>query len=187
MTRDTENLVRDLLSLYVKYGPSAFAEATAALSQGAVSLEIADVARELSRRTKDLPVHPEKVVRVEPNEIRSARKLTSRETTLKYIASLVNSNTPRDASVASFLQAIADRVVLDSPSLLKNYVDLLRLAPMSAHPDRYTMIRRIGEHLLGLLTDEEVRDKIREGRTMISPKSALEAWTNIIVKSDSQR
>ena len=161
MTRKIDNLIREILLLYVKYGSEAFEEAMETLRRGAVSDVIANGMRELSRVAQELSqvaIVTEADQTFRPKRDRGAKRPSSKETAQSYITKLLKSKKENAASVGSFIQEIAQRTVLSSPSLLRNYIEMIGIPPLNARADRYSIARRIGEYLLARIMQRRLAD-----------------------------
>jgi hypothetical protein len=121
----------------------------------------------------------------EPKRGRSAKKPSPKDATQRYITGLLSSENEHAASVAKFVEEVAQRAVLRTPSSLRDYVELLGLRPL-AKPDRYAHARRIGAYLLAL-SPKDAEEKITTGRNMTEVTSSLAGWTNIIVKPEPEK
>ena len=161
MTRKIDNLIREILLLYVKYGSEAFEEAMETLRRGAVSDVIANGVRELSRVAQEpsqVAIVTEADQTFRPKRDRGAKRPSSKETAQSYITKLLKSKKENAASVGSFIQEIAQRTVLSSPSLLRNYIEMIGIPPLNARADRYSIARRIGEYLLARIMQRRLAD-----------------------------
>lgn len=181
MTRTTNNLIREILLLYVKYGSDAFEEASETLRQGRVSEVIVSGMRELSHAMQE-----QNQLTAGLREDRIAKRSSSKEVVHNYISTLLSLKEDNANSVGKFIQEIVQRTVLSSPSLLRNYIEINGIPSLNARADRYSIARRIGEYLMEL-PSEDVEKKITEGRGMTKSKSSLEAWTNVIVKTEPEK
>ena len=176
VTKQVDDLTRELLSLYVRYGARVFEDALKELRDGAVTNRIVNISTELSQRARrSSPVKRK-------GESSSARsKSTPKEIFQRYVAELRKSEDEMDISVANFVTEIASKTILTSPRTLRDYMTMLGINASDLKLDRFVAARRIGVHLLQRPKDD-VAEKIKTGREMSSESSTLAGWSKIIVK-----
>jgi hypothetical protein len=174
--RDVQ-LVRELLSLYVKYGPEAFEAAVRELREGNVTQAIADAAENLQATAQRANFG-----RAPSSGTRSSKK-SKHELLGERISRLRQSGLPSDAQIADLLEKILNREVLNSPNSLREYMSLIGVPATARLTDRYDSVRIIMEYLQGL-PDQQKHDRIHAVDQFKNRESSLQRWADIIVKSD---
>jgi hypothetical protein len=180
VTSRRDSLIRELLALYVRYGPDTFEDVVGAMRRGAVSSVVTSAMSEVLRagrsRGTDVPT-------VNRRGAERRTRPTATQTTQNYVLELIRSDRENGKPIAEFVDDIARRAVLTSPHALRRYSEAIGVPISSKNPDRNSIARKIGDLLLTLPT-HEAQDRIRLGRQMPDENSTLQAWTDIIVKRE---
>lgn len=183
MTENSDALLRELLKLYGKYGSTAFEESIERLRKGVVSTILADSLREVAIAAQGRAPAVLKGAGSRTRKPAPKSKTNSRELLHKYIEQLKSSGKADAALISSFVEEIAQGSILDSPVLLRKFVEMIGLFPAGRRSDRNLLARQIGEYLVGL-PPAEVRERISVGRGMRQANSSLAGWTQVIVRED---
>ena len=177
VTRTVDNLVRDLLLLYIRYGADKFDAALSELRTGHLANRISDLSSEivtvggdLARRKSGLSEHKS-----------ASKKRTPKESFREYVKELKDAGADKELAVANFIEDISVGTFLPTARSLKYYLSMLGLSVNNVKLDRLKAAREIAAHLLQIPL-EEARQKIESGREISAERSTLQGWSNIIVK-----
>jgi hypothetical protein len=168
----SDQLLRDLLSLYSKYGAASFEEAIRSLESGAYTNTLlrtlrATRAARISRNKKPPVVVP------------ITRKKRPKEYLSEFMSNLSKTETTDSVMVASLVTGIVERTILPNASILREYARRLGL-PVDGKMDRPTVARKIGEVILSQSPNTRMAN-IGLASKMGSQGSSLQAWSDIIV------
>jgi len=183
MKSRAQQLVDELLSLYIKYGRDEFIKAIRELRRENIKETIA-AAEALATSVPIANVTPATAAH-KNRDRRSPVKQTSQEMLLRYMSFLEASGDEIKKSVAILLKKIMTRDVLPSTSSLKGCLENIGI-PSVDKLDRYRSAKKIGDYLISLPQDE-AKARISNIEQMKSTQSSLQGWTDIIVKSNQQR
>lgn len=175
MRSRNSTLIRELLSLYVKYGPGAFEAAARELREGNVTEAIAEAAERLEDATR----RP-KVGRTEKEHSQSVRR-SKHELLSEYISYVRRTGHSADIEITDLITKIVDRSILRTPTALREYMASIGVPIGGRNGDRYDEARRILE-FLKTLPEHELRGRIEAAAQIGEEESSLQRWTNIIVK-----
>ncbi len=179
MKSRAQQLLDELLSLYIKYGRDDFINVGRELRQGNLVVSIATAVEALAAAAPR--ARPIGAARKYGNQVGSI-KLSSKETLLQYISILESSGDEKKVSIAVLLKKIMARDVLPSPSALRYYLESAGI-PIGQKLDRYRSAKKIADILMELPI-EETKSRIQHIEQTKSTRSSLQEWTDIIVKSD---
>lgn len=153
MTRAVDDLIRELLSLYVRYGADKFEAALNELRRGDVVKRINVLSSEIGLVAGGLPRdRPQGSERV-----RAGKKETPKEALYQYVRSLKETGKDKDVAVASFIDEISLRTALPTLRSLRDYMLMLGIVVSSGKLDRLSAARRIASRLLQMPFEEVTR------------------------------
>jgi hypothetical protein len=178
MRSRNSTLIKELLSLYVKYGADAFEAAARELREGNVTETIAETAehlREVARRAK--------VGKPESSRTTYPPRKSKQELLAEQIANVRNTGNKSDFEIPGLVQNIIDRQILKTPGSLREYMAFIGVPMAERHGDRYDSAKRILE-FLKTLPEHELGGRIRAIEHVRGEESSLQKWTNIIVKPE---
>jgi hypothetical protein len=182
MTSRESPLTKELLALYLKYGAREFEVAARELRAGDFSRLIAQAADDLGaaiQRSKSGTASSS------PREGTGAARRSKKEILIDYLDGLMKTGNDTDAAIGKFAERIMSRQVLATTQALHDFMDLIGMRSGVRTTDRYQYIKRITEFLRAL-PKEEVTEKIRSAEDLGKGGSALQRWTDIIVRSESR-
>jgi len=169
-------LIRELLSLYLKYGPDTFEE-TGRLLREENPAEI--IAKTLESLTLVTPRSKAAGLK-RRNNIAGAKK-SKYELFTEELDQLSKTSTESQKRAIEFVEEILDRRILKSPNALRQYMAYIGVSVTDRPIDRYDSIKQILEYLMSL-PDRETRQKISAITQMRDEESSLQRWADIIVK-----
>ena len=178
MKHQTSRLTKELLSLYIRYGPEEFEAVARELREGNLARLIADAVDSLDATVKTSGAPSGKTSR----SARAGQTRPSKgELMARYLAKLAASGANADAAIAQFAERIAKRDILETTAALREYMTIIGMPMFSNTADRYQNIKHITEFLKGL-PEMEAMEKIRIGDDLGGRRSSLQQWADIIVK-----
>lgn len=177
MTKQVDDLIRELLSLYIRYGARNFEAALSELKSGHITDRIFDVSSELRKVAKMRGTRTK--LTAAARETRA--NISMRERLESYADRLKTSGDERAAHVAIFALDISGRRALITPRNLRDYMLMLGMPITEKKLDRHDAARKIAEHLMEIPASDTAA-KISIGRDMNPASSTLQGWSNIIVK-----
>jgi hypothetical protein len=182
MTTRGSPLTKELLALYLKYGAKEFEVAARELRSGDFARLIAEAADGVGAAT-----HGSKPNTGSPRlERRTPTARRSKQDMLTdYFNSLMQTGDDKDAAIAKFAEQILSRQVLATSRALQDYMDMIGMRAGVRTTDRYQHIKRVAEFLRALPNDEVI-EKIRSADNVGEGGSALQRWTDIIVRSEGR-
>jgi hypothetical protein len=172
-----DQLLRDLFTLYSRYGAVEFDEAIRSLESGHYTNTLLRTlkATKAAKTTKAGLSNPRKSAIVS--------NVKPKKRPMEYLSEFVSnlSNTERDgaARVADLVIGIVERSILPNASILREYARRLDI-PADSKVDRPTIARKIGEAILSQ-SPEARATNIELASKMSSQGSSLQAWSDIIV------
>jgi hypothetical protein len=182
MTTRGSPLTKELLALYLKYGATEFEVAARELRSGDFAQLIAQAADSVGAA-----IHGSK-----PNagssrlgERAPTARRSKQDMLIDYVDGLMKTGDDKDAAVAKFAEQILSRQVLATSHTLQDYMDMIGMRAGVKTTDRYQHIKRIAEFLRALPKDEVI-EKIRSAENLGEGGSALQRWTDIIVRSEGR-
>jgi len=171
-------LLNELLGLYAKYGPQAFEEATRQLREGEITKLIADA-------LDQLPISAGNLESKQRLRTGSTRK-PKHELLLEEVSRLRDAGTWKLRKIAEFAERILSRQILETSSLLREYMSFIGMPITQRQGDRIENIRQIMRYLANL-PEHEILNQIQMADDVRPRKSSLQKWADIIVKPDQSR
>lgn len=174
-SRSDYELIKALLSLYVKFGPDAFQRALGALRDGEAMkplLQALEQSYVVFQQTKNLRA-------VRPASTR--RSPSPKDRLTGYLAQLRRRRDASMGELAAFVEGVATGKFLPRGAALRQYAQRIGINVTQKKLDRATMAYKIGEALTSR-SDVERHELISVGSTVDLDESALQKWANIIVK-----
>ena len=178
--KPADELVRELLALYARYGANAFEAAITALKDGQAIQRVIDAARGINDVKPAFPTKPTRTA----SKKKAALRTSPREALAKFVSNLRETGSRREINVADFVAQISTKGALSSPRALRDFIIMIRLPSPGEKLDRHILAKKIAKRLLEL-PDHELDEKIKIGHDMSPEASSLMGWSNIIVRKDT--
>jgi hypothetical protein len=105
---------------------------------------------------------------------------------MDYVDDLMRTGSGIDAEIAKFVLGGMGKQILGTSRALQDYMAIIGMRSDFKTRDRYQHIKQIAEFLRSVPKDE-VMEKIRAAQDLGEGGSALQRWTDIIVKSDDRQ
>lgn len=178
MTTVDSELIRELLSLYVKYGAAEFEAAARALRRGDVTRAIAEAAEGLGSsaraRNKDAA---RGAAHRGPVAAKSQEELT------EFFHELDNLGTKKSRDISDLGRKILKKETLKTSRSLREYMLIIGIPVGDQLPRRIQAAHKISKYLMDL-PEREVSEKLELLQSVADNGSSLQKWADIIVRSE---
>jgi hypothetical protein len=180
MKSQTFRLTRELLALYLRYGPEEFEAASRELREGKLGQLVADTADNVGNAAKQLGPG---IKRLRTPARAAQPRPSKRESLTAYLERLKAAGTEADVVIAHFAERIVRQEILDSAAAMRDFMRLIGIRSPVKSTDKYQNIRQVVEFLRGL-PPPEAREKISVAEHLRAHSSSLQGWADIIVKTN---
>ncbi|MGY4364966.1 hypothetical protein ACVW1A_001031 [Bradyrhizobium sp. LB1.3] len=172
--RDQRSIIRDILTLYQRYGADEIEQAVQSLKNGDALREISDLTMNVVRRA-------ERVSANRPPRATTSKKKSKREYLSDLIAEIESKSDSTQADVVELLRAASKGAMLNDGRSLRQFSARLGISEGPKKVDRFTTLKQVGEALL-TKAPEERADLIEFAKSLESRPSSLQGWSDLIVK-----